>query len=71
VLIRGRPGSIQTRKQQQFIFAFHNYVRELEVVFALPKNHAKFTFDKAIKRQRLLLHGAEQQSIRNIPKVPL
>ena len=64
-----RPTAIQTTKQEEFITNFYHYIRELQTVFAIPKQHQKFTFEKAVKRQRRYLHGTEEQVIRFIPKI--
>jgi hypothetical protein len=67
----GRPNSIQTSKQAEFVLKFSHYLKELQVVFALPKQHARFTFEKSLKRQRRYLHGVEEQTLRFVPKVIL
>src|SRR5690348_6767039 len=66
-----RPRSIQNRAQEKFIHHFNNFLKELRIVFAIPKVHPKFTLERALKRQRRYLHGVEEQTLRFIPKVPL
>jgi hypothetical protein len=69
LLTKYRPKSVQTAKQEEFVLSFQHYLRELQVVFAIPKQHSRFTFDKAMRRQARYLHGLEGQSLRFVPKI--
>jgi protein tyrosine phosphatase domain-containing protein 1 len=64
-----RRGAVQSLSQERFVLKYESYLKELRIIFAIPKAHSRFTFDKAIRRQQRYLHGIEQQLLRFIPKV--
>lgn len=64
-----RPGSIQTKKQEEFVGSFEKYLHELRVTYAEPEKHSPFSFIKYLNRQRRLLHGNEMKELRMVPKV--
>eukprot|EP01116_Phalansterium_solitarium_P011974 TRINITY_DN27877_c0_g1_i1.p1 TRINITY_DN27877_c0_g1~~TRINITY_DN27877_c0_g1_i1.p1 ORF type:complete len:818 (+),score=25.11 TRINITY_DN27877_c0_g1_i1:498-2951(+) len=64
-----RRGSIQTKRQEEFISRFGRYLHELRIVFAIPKLHHSFSLEKAIRRQRRYLHGDELRRFGFAPKL--
>lgn len=62
-----RPGSVQTKKQLQFVVDFQEYVKSLRIVY--PQFDRMTTFSMVMGRQHLYYHGTEQRQYRNIPKI--
>jgi protein tyrosine phosphatase domain-containing protein 1 len=60
-----RPGSIQTKKQTQFVMIFHSFLQNLRLTY--PEKELR----GFLRRQRKYLHGEEMRLLRGVPKVVL
>lgn len=65
-----RPGSIQTRAQHDFCVEFERWCQQLRRVFVLPPatRDSLFTLQEHLQAQRVVLHGADLQARRRVPK---
>ena len=62
-----RPGSIQTAKQQQFVFEFSSYLKEMRMFF--PNTSNCQSLHQLLDKQSGYLHGHEARALRYVPKV--
>ncbi|KAF0700728.1 Aste57867_8782 [Aphanomyces stellatus] len=52
IVRRGRPGSIQTSGQVEFVRHFYDYVHGARLVFAMPSIHERFTLQDMMEREQ-------------------
>ncbi|KAH9108972.1 hypothetical protein LEN26_014092 [Aphanomyces euteiches] len=52
IVRRGRPGSIQTTGQVDFVRAFYEHVHGAKLVFAMPTIHDRFTLERMVAREQ-------------------
>ncbi|XP_078512343.1 protein tyrosine phosphatase domain-containing protein 1-like [Lissotriton helveticus] len=66
-----RPGSIQTLSQINLVMDFAKFLNSIRVVYSnvAPHGLPKFTLPQYLSRQKHLLHGNEDRTLRHIPKV--
>jgi len=74
-----RPLSIQTKKQQTFIYQFEEYIKPLKIIypgFEYKTNSSSFdlidfSLNDLLERQRIYYHGPELRKIKYIPIIIL
>eukprot|EP00755_Sulcionema_specki_P001594 Sspe_Gene.117165::Locus_107882_Transcript_1_1_Confidence_1.000_Length_2109::g.117165::m.117165/K18078/PTPDC1; protein tyrosine phosphatase domain-containing protein 1 len=62
-----RPGSIQTKRQLQFVFDFYSYLKGMRCIYRTPSTQESLS--DHLSRQAALLHGQEARALRHVPKL--